>query len=90
MEPENNCTEEQQEQELKGLQDEEEGAMLRRRISSHPLYGLLVETHLNCLKVIEFNYIICAHLIMYRCICKGKLNTRTEILELSTSLKGVF
>ncbi|KAG7028461.1 Homeobox protein knotted-1-like 2 [Cucurbita argyrosperma subsp. argyrosperma] len=28
-----------------------DGEMLRRRISSHPLYGLLLETHLNCLKV---------------------------------------
>ncbi|XP_022137557.1 protein KNATM [Momordica charantia] len=42
--------------EQKVLQDEEEkegweGEILRRRISSHPLYGLLVETHLNCLKV---------------------------------------
>lgn len=56
MESESNYTEEQQEQEQKVLQDEEEeegreGEMLRRRISSHPLYGLLVETHLNCLKV---------------------------------------
>lgn len=47
-----NSTEEEQ----KVLQDEEEkegweGEILRRRISSHPLYGLLVETHLNCLKV---------------------------------------
>ncbi|CAK9312337.1 unnamed protein product [Citrullus colocynthis] len=58
MKSENDCTEERQEAELKGLQDEDEeeeeegwgGEMLRRRISSHPLYGLLVETHLNCLK----------------------------------------
>ncbi|KAK2635550.1 hypothetical protein Ddye_030342 [Dipteronia dyeriana] len=30
-------------------EDDEEN--LKRRISSHPLYGLLIETHFNCLKV---------------------------------------
>ncbi|XP_038896017.1 homeobox protein knotted-1-like 2 [Benincasa hispida] len=57
MESENGCTEERQEPELKGLEDENEeeggweGEMLRTKISNHPLYSLLVETHLNCLKV---------------------------------------
>lgn len=31
--------------------DEENNEILKRRISNHPLYGLLVETHLDCLKV---------------------------------------
>lgn len=35
-----------------------DGDMLRTRISSHPLYGLLLETHLNCLKV---SLLICIH-----------------------------
>ncbi|XP_021292292.1 homeobox protein knotted-1-like 2 [Herrania umbratica] len=30
---------------------EEEEELLKTRISSHPLYGRLVENHLNCLKV---------------------------------------
>ncbi|XP_027359458.1 protein KNATM [Abrus precatorius] len=32
-------------------QEEENNEILKRRISSHPLYGLLVEAHLDCLKV---------------------------------------
>ena len=32
-------------------EDEEERKMLKRRISCHPLYGFLVEAHLDCLKV---------------------------------------
>ncbi|CAL5428086.1 unnamed protein product [Camellia sinensis] len=38
-----------------GTLEEEEGGgdeeMLKKRISGHPLYGLLIQTHLNCLKV---------------------------------------
>ncbi|OIW03616.1 hypothetical protein TanjilG_06125 [Lupinus angustifolius] len=40
---------EELEQEQEGEQENNE--ILKRRISSHPLYGLLVETHLECLKV---------------------------------------
>ncbi|XP_059659162.1 uncharacterized protein LOC132305548 [Cornus florida] len=29
---------------------EEDDEMLKKRISGHPLYGLLIEAHLNCLK----------------------------------------
>ncbi|XP_010553601.1 PREDICTED: protein KNATM-like [Tarenaya hassleriana] len=32
-------------------EEEEEVEVLKKRISSHPLYGLLLEEHLNCLKV---------------------------------------
>ncbi|XP_050376413.1 homeobox protein knotted-1-like 1 [Argentina anserina] len=32
-------------------QDDDHDESLKTRISSHPLYGLLVETHLDCLKV---------------------------------------
>ncbi|KAJ4710108.1 Homeobox protein knotted-1-like 1 [Melia azedarach] len=33
-------------------EEEDDGEeILKRRISSHPLYGQLIETHLNCLKV---------------------------------------
>ncbi|OIW16045.1 hypothetical protein TanjilG_04580 [Lupinus angustifolius] len=39
------------EEELELEQEEESNEILKRRISSHPLYGLLVETHLECLKV---------------------------------------
>lgn len=35
--------------------DEENNEILKRRISNHPLYGLLVETHLDCLKVFSFS-----------------------------------
>ncbi|PSR88108.1 Homeobox protein knotted-1-like [Actinidia chinensis var. chinensis] len=30
---------------------EEDEEMLKKRITGHPLYGLLLHTHLNCLKV---------------------------------------
>uniref|UniRef100_A0A5B7C8C5 Homeobox protein knotted-1-like 1 n=1 Tax=Davidia involucrata TaxID=16924 RepID=A0A5B7C8C5_DAVIN len=32
-------------------EEEEDEELLKKRISDHPLYGLLIETHLNCLKV---------------------------------------
>jgi len=32
-------------------EEEQNNEILKRRISSHPLYGLLVEAHLDCLKV---------------------------------------
>ncbi|CAA7033776.1 unnamed protein product [Microthlaspi erraticum] len=32
-------------------EEEQEGEILKKRISSHPLYGLLLHSHLNCLKV---------------------------------------
>ncbi|KAG4388428.1 hypothetical protein JHK82_025422 [Glycine max] len=32
-------------------EEEENNEILKRRISNHPLYGLLVEAHLDCLKV---------------------------------------
>ncbi|XP_010527813.1 PREDICTED: protein KNATM [Tarenaya hassleriana] len=38
--------------ELQNTQEEEEEMeLLQQRISSHPLYGLLLEAHFNCLKV---------------------------------------
>ncbi|CAL5354698.1 unnamed protein product [Camellia sinensis] len=40
--------------EEEGALEEAEGGdeeMLKKRISGHPLYGLLIQTHLNCLKV---------------------------------------
>ncbi|KAF1886272.1 hypothetical protein Lal_00045502 [Lupinus albus] len=45
--------EEELEQEKEG--DQESNDILKRRISSHPLYGLLVEAHLECLKVGEIS-----------------------------------
>ena len=33
-------------------EEEENNEILKRRISNHPLYGLLVEAHLDCLKVL--------------------------------------
>ncbi|KAL9372325.1 hypothetical protein Peur_034569 [Populus x canadensis] len=33
------------------LVDTAEAEALKKRISSHPLYGLLVQTHIDCLKV---------------------------------------
>ncbi|KAK7364140.1 hypothetical protein VNO80_12568 [Phaseolus coccineus] len=45
----------QQQEELQEEEDDDEeennNEILKRRISSHPLYGLLVEAHLDCLKV---------------------------------------
>ncbi|EEF28533.1 conserved hypothetical protein [Ricinus communis] len=35
--------------EKKGVEDEADA--LKKRISSHPLYGLLVQNHMDCLKV---------------------------------------
>ncbi|KAF8099276.1 hypothetical protein N665_0247s0055 [Sinapis alba] len=32
-------------------EEEEENEILKKRISSHPLYGLLLHSHLSCLKV---------------------------------------
>ncbi|XVE58899.1 hypothetical protein DITRI_Ditri04bG0206000 [Diplodiscus trichospermus] len=32
-------------------EEEDEDELLKTRISSHPLYGRLVQNHLNCLKV---------------------------------------
>ncbi|MED6207819.1 Homeobox protein knotted-1-like [Stylosanthes scabra] len=40
-----------QEEEEEEEEDEENNEILKRRISNHPLYGLLVEAHLECLKV---------------------------------------
>ncbi|KAF3437840.1 hypothetical protein FNV43_RR20596 [Rhamnella rubrinervis] len=34
-----------------GKEGDEEDEILKRRISSHPLYGLLLQSHLDCLKV---------------------------------------
>ena len=33
-------------------EEEDEDELLKTRICSHPLYGRLVENHLNCLKVL--------------------------------------
>jgi len=40
-----------QQQEDDDEEEEKNNEILKRRISSHPLYGLLVEAHLDCLKV---------------------------------------
>ncbi|KAM7250938.1 hypothetical protein ACFE04_022821 [Oxalis oulophora] len=37
-------------------QQQQEYEILKRRISSHPLYDLLVENHLDCLKVSAIGY----------------------------------
>ncbi|KAM3705501.1 hypothetical protein ACJW30_03G087900 [Castanea mollissima] len=34
-----------------GVDQEEDGELFKRMITGHPLYGLLIETHLKCLKV---------------------------------------
>ncbi|XP_019465357.1 PREDICTED: homeobox protein knotted-1-like 2, partial [Lupinus angustifolius] len=47
----NDEDDEEEEEQEEGAQEEENNEILERRISSHPLYGLLVETHLECLKV---------------------------------------
>ena len=31
---------------------------LKRMISSHPLFGLLIESHINCLTVFSFSFFI--------------------------------
>ncbi|KAJ4915806.1 hypothetical protein Rs2_01356 [Raphanus sativus] len=35
----------------KTKEEEEESEILKKRISTHPLYGLLLHSHLSCLKV---------------------------------------
>ncbi|KAF9671276.1 hypothetical protein SADUNF_Sadunf12G0030500 [Salix dunnii] len=37
------------------LVDTAEAEVLKKRISSHPLYGLLVQTHIDCLKVLSLS-----------------------------------
>jgi len=37
------------------LVDTAEAEALKKRISSHPLYGLLVQTHIDCLKVLSLS-----------------------------------
>ena len=44
--------------------------ILKRRISSHPLYGLLVEAHLGCLKVLSLSLSLSLSL----CISKNCLH----------------
>ena len=41
----------EKEEEREENQDDDHEENLKTRISGHPLYGLLVETHLDCLKV---------------------------------------
>ncbi|XWS50864.1 hypothetical protein CRYUN_Cryun12cG0126200 [Craigia yunnanensis] len=47
MEAKRNITGDHHKEEEEDVEDE----LLKTRISSHPLYGKLVENHLNCLKV---------------------------------------
>ena len=44
-----------EEEQEEGDDEEENNEILKRRISSHPLYGLLVEAHLECLKVFSLS-----------------------------------
>lgn len=44
--------------------EEEDVETLKRRISSHPLYGLLIQTHLNCLKVSIYMHLPIDHFYM--------------------------
>jgi hypothetical protein len=60
MEVLRNCREkEEEEEEEKEAEEEEEvvgeDEILKRRISTHPSYGLLVEAHLGCLKVFSLS-----------------------------------
>ncbi|CAB4265252.1 unnamed protein product [Prunus armeniaca] len=45
------CTESQSDERDVVGEEELEQEVLKRRISGHPLYGLLMENHINCLKV---------------------------------------
>jgi hypothetical protein len=49
-----NSREKQEEEEEveRGEDDHDDHEILKRRISTHPSYGLLVEAHLGCLKVL--------------------------------------
>jgi hypothetical protein len=44
--------EEEEEEVERGEDDHDDHEILKRRISTHPSYGLLVEAHLGCLKVL--------------------------------------
>ena len=47
-----NSREKQEEEEEEDVErGEDDHEILKRRISTHPSYGLLVEAHLGCLKV---------------------------------------
>lgn len=37
--------------------EDDEQLHLKNMIASHPLYGLLIESHFNCLKVINFLFV---------------------------------
>ncbi|XP_006469327.1 homeobox protein knotted-1-like 2 [Citrus sinensis] len=50
MEANNNVSDENCKKGFVADVEEEDVETLKRRISSHPLYGLLIQTHLNCLK----------------------------------------
>ncbi|KAH9794444.1 hypothetical protein WN944_011421 [Citrus x changshan-huyou] len=51
MEANNNVSDENCKKGFVADVEEEDVETLKRRISSHPLYGLLIQSHLNCLKV---------------------------------------
>ena len=44
-------------------EEEENNEILKRRISNHPLYGLLVEAHLDCLKVFKLSLLFPFHFL---------------------------
>lgn len=68
MEVTTNCMEKE---EAKG-----EDEILKRRISSHPSYGLLVEAHLGCLKVL-----ISLSLLMKHCINSAQTLSFASIMQ---------
>ena len=45
------------EKEKRSPTPEEDEEILKKRISGHPLFGLLIENHLGCLKVSLFHFI---------------------------------
>ena len=54
---------------LEEEEEEEERKMLKRRISCHPLYGFLVEAHLDCLKVsLSLSLTVCVCVCMPVCL----------------------
>lgn len=50
------CTESQSDEGDVVGEEELEQEVLKRRISGHPLYELLMENHINCLKVFPFSF----------------------------------
>uniref|UniRef100_A0A2C9VLI1 KNOX1 domain-containing protein n=1 Tax=Manihot esculenta TaxID=3983 RepID=A0A2C9VLI1_MANES len=59
--------------------EEAEAEALKKRISSHPLYGLLVQTHMDCLKVVSIDEADHSHEVKQKIAAGKKTSSRSLI-----------